>query len=639
MRIAIKAIRLILFLLPLGLLVLLALAGSATPALAQTQPPPPTQAPTPGGGGEPTPAPDPTPTPAPEPGGIQQIIYSLLFPAETISEALASVFTKAAEKEAESLSEQAGDWAVILGEVVQAPSDGYYESIAASSLPVAAALAPALFLLRLALYHWRRLVGEDDSALAVIGDWVAAGALAVAAGPFLDLLTSLGWWMTGAALGETAVLAQDFIEATTVLSVIQGIAKVSFFTGILVIGVGIGGILAMAGMLFAFAAAQAVLYVLAVVAPAVAVAGVLRQMRWMRSLWIKAVAVLALLPVVAGGIFKAGVALSSFFSGGGLLTILIRLLWLWGAVGFLLALAGILSRVTLSAGGEALGEATGAVKAIIGTAVLATAAVGTAGAAAGAAGAAGAGGAAASGAGGVGGGTGGGVGGAAAGGAAASGVSGGANSGGSILGELDQAQAHTRQAGTLSALGFHGPAQYVRSQAHLHELAARRMQLEERLARFGGGGSRADWGQDEFRSDSAEAGGGDGAGEQLVGYSRSVDARIQRAFPGSGQDFHAGLEAFSPHIESHGLDPQILAQSYPEDTARMVSAYLADPEAVGGADDPLLEAARRGGAKDFIEGIYMDSQPGPAASSWGVSGLEGDSLSSESSNHPTQSPS
>ena len=62
----------------------------------------------------------------------------------------------------------------------------------------------------------------------------------------------------------------------------------------------VGGILAMAGMLFAFAAAQAALYVMAVLAAPLAVAGVLRHMRWLRALWIKAVALLVLMPVAAG---------------------------------------------------------------------------------------------------------------------------------------------------------------------------------------------------------------------------------------------------------------------------------------------------------------------------------------------------
>ena len=348
------------------------MAFAPLPPIQQTQVPPVTATPDPGGGAGTSPLPDsPEPTATPAPGGISQIIHRLLFPAETIAEALTNVFAEAAESEAESLREQAGDWSLLLGQIVQAPSRGYYQAIAQSSLPVAAALAPALFLLRLALYHWRRLVGDDDSALKVIGDWVVAGFLAVVAGPFLDLLTELGWWIAGATLGETGQLALAFVQSTTVFSVMDAVAQVSLFSGILVLLMTVGGILAMAGMLFAFGAANAALYIMAVVAAPIAVAGVLRHMRWLRSLWIKAVAVLALLPVVAGGIFKASVSLGAFFAGEGLLSLLIRLLWLWGATGFLIALAGILSRVTLSASVGALGQLSQSVKAMVSTAVMA----------------------------------------------------------------------------------------------------------------------------------------------------------------------------------------------------------------------------------------------------------------------------
>ncbi|MBU0510071.1 MAG: hypothetical protein KJ638_00005, partial [Chloroflexi bacterium] len=103
-----------------------------------------------------------------------------------------------------------------MGEVLQAPSEGYYQAIAQSGLPTAAALAPALFLLRLAMYHWQRLFGDDDSVVRVLGDWVTAAALAIAAGPFLDLLVRLSWWASGKMLGETAVLAQAFVSIMSV---------------------------------------------------------------------------------------------------------------------------------------------------------------------------------------------------------------------------------------------------------------------------------------------------------------------------------------------------------------------------------------------------------------------------------------
>jgi hypothetical protein len=145
-----------------------------------------------------TPTPPPTPTPTPPGGGstitsITQIFHHLVFPAETISEALAGIFDKAADKEVRAMSEEVARWTQVIGEIVQAPSQGDYSKVAQSSLPVAAALAPALFLLRLALYHWGRLLGDDDSGLRVVGDWVTAGVLAVVSGPFLDLIVRLGW--------------------------------------------------------------------------------------------------------------------------------------------------------------------------------------------------------------------------------------------------------------------------------------------------------------------------------------------------------------------------------------------------------------------------------------------------------------
>ena len=476
---------------------------------------------------------------------------------------------------------QAGNWSLFLGQVLQAPGQGYYQAIAQASLPVAAALAPALFLLRLALYHWRRLVGEEDLALQVIGDWVAAGVLAIAAGPFLDLLAELGWWIAGATLGETSQLA----GFRTIDHRVQrdGCRRpgIAFFSGILVLLMAVGGILAMAGMLFAFGAANAALYVMAVVAAPLAVAGVLRHMRWLRALWIKAVAVLALLPVAAGGIFKASVTLGAFFAGEGLLSLLIRLLWLWGATGFLIALAGILSKVTLSASVEALGQLTRGVKAIVATAVLANSMAG------GGAIQHGAGGPASGGQG-------------PGGGAPPSPVGSGASTpnaaqwenGQAILAHYDQGGGLTRQAGTLGAMGLQAPAQYARTQAHGHELTARRLALEGQLARFS-----------DFRSDSTRA------RDEIsrlpdFGFSRTVNQGIAATFSNTVTGFQEGFSGLSRYIEQAGFDPRVVAERYPADTGRMVSAYLDHAERIDTAENSLLEAAILGGAEHFRMDIF-----------------------------------
>lgn len=333
------------------------------------------QTPEPDPGMTPAPGPDPTPTPAPtsQPGIIPQI-FKVIFSAETLSEALAEALESAAEQEADSIDSQTAEVSALIVEILKAPESGRFAGIAASTFATAAALAPALFIIRLVLYHWNRLLDEDDGVLRVFGDWLAAGFLAVSAGPFLDLVVQTGWWLAGSALGATEELAVQFIAVTSVTETIRNLTtegRASMLAALFWILGGLGGLVGVVGLAAAFAVAQAVLFVLAVVAPVVAVMAVIPQMRWMRGLWLKAVAVLALLPVAAGGIFKAGVILSVYFGGGGFPELFIRLFWLWGAVGFLLSLAGILGKVTLSSAVEATMKLGKGAREIISTAALA----------------------------------------------------------------------------------------------------------------------------------------------------------------------------------------------------------------------------------------------------------------------------
>jgi hypothetical protein len=516
-----------------------------------------------------TPTPVVTPTPPPPDDdnppntGISQIFHHLIFPAETISEALAGIFNKATEKEVTAMSEEVARWTQVIGEIVQAPSAGDYSKIAQASLPVAAALAPALFLLRLALYHWGRLLGEEDSGLRVVGDWVTAGVLAVVSGPFLDLIVRLGWWMVGKVVGEAGLLAMDFVSSTTATTVVLGLANLTFLGSLLSICLAVGSLLAIGGMLFAFASANAVLFVLAVLAPPLAIASVLPQAGWLRSLWLKAVVLIALLPVVAGGVFKAGLAASTWLGQQGLLSAVIRVIWLWGATGLLLSLAGILGKMTLSTSGDAIGRMLKAAQQIVSIGALAASGVGAAGAAgAGAAGAAG-------------------TGAGAAGSAAAASGAGGAES---AMNHLNAAQQLTQRAGVFDALGLRAPAAYNRSLAHEHELAARQSELGERMQHFGGAQSHP------------------ASPAQDFGFSASVNTAIGSSFQGSPGDFQRGFQALSPHISRHGLDPNALAAQYPQETAQMVQAYNEHPQEVAQARDPLYHAAELGHASQ-VQGM------------------------------------
>ena len=511
-----------------------------------------------------TPVPPPTPPPPEPPDGgtsvitsISQIFHHLVFPAETISEALANIFNKAAKREVRAMSDEVARWTEVIGEIVQAPRKGDYNTVAQSSLPVAAALAPALFLLRLALYHWGRLLGEDDSGLRVVGDWVTAGVLAVASGPFLDLIIRLGWWMVGKVIGETGGLAIHFVSSTTATSVVLGLVNQTFLGGLISISLSIGSLLAIGGMLFAFASANAVLFILAVLAPPVAIASVLPQVHWLRSLWMKAVLLIALLPIVAGGVFKAGLAASYLFNKQGLLSAIIHVIWLFGATGILLSLAGILGRMTITTAADALGQMVKAVQQIAAIGALAASGVGAAGGS-GVSSAVGLGGTASQ----------------------IGGAEGGMGGMEAAMGHLNTAQQLNQRAGTLDAMGLHAPAAYNRSLAHGHELAARQAELGERMQRFGG--AQTD-GQD-------------------FGFSPTVNATIGSNFKGTPDEFQSGFQALSPHISGHGLDPNVLAAQYPEDTAHMVQAYLNHPDEIMKAGDPLYRASELGNAKQ-VQGM------------------------------------
>ncbi|RJP54755.1 MAG: hypothetical protein C4583_01775 [Anaerolineaceae bacterium] len=513
----------------------------------------------------PTPTVTVTVTPTPPTGGggntttttISQIFNHLVFPAETISEALAGIFDKAADKEVRAMSEEVARWTSVIGEIVQAPSQGDYSTVAQSSLPVAAALAPALFLLRLALYHWGRLLGDDDSGLHVVGDWVMAGVLAIASGPFLDLIVRLGWWMVGKVIGETGALAISFVENTTATSILLGLANQTFLGSLLNIGLSIGSLLAIGGMLFAFASANAVLFILAILAPPLAIASVLPQATWLRSLWMKTVVLIALLPIVAGGVFKAGMAASTWLGQQGILSAILRVIWLWGATGLLLSLAGILGKMTISTTADAFGGMIKAAQQIVSIGMLAASGVGAAGV--GAVGAAGA----TSGAGGV---------------AAATGGLTGAEA---AMGHLNAAQQLTQQAGNLEAMGLRAPAAYNRSLAHGHELAARQAELGERMERFNGAPPTSS--SDDF------------------GFSPSVNASIRDNFNGSPQEFQQGFQSMSADITQHGMDPNVFAAQYPQETAQMTRAYLDHSEEIMTARDPLMRASELGNASRVKE--------------------------------------
>ena len=515
----------------IGLLSLTALASTPTPPAVVPAP---------------VPSVTPVPTATPAPPVITQIFHILRFPAESIYDALTGVFTSAAEQEQGNIEKEVDQWSQVFADVFQAPSDKLYGGVAGKSLPVAAALAVPIFLLRLAIYHWNRLTGENDSPLRAIGDWITAGIMAVAAGPVLDMMVQAGWWVVGQSIFKAVTPSQAATQFVFVIKPVE-IAFTSLLSPLISTALVLGGLLALAAMLFSFAAASAAMFIIAMLAPTVSVLGAIPQMSWLRSLLLKAATLIALLPIVAGGIFIAGVEATKWFSGDGLLGPIVRLFWLFGAAGLLMSMAGILGKITLGASGEAIGKIAGGVKAVAGLAAaagLAATGVGAAAAPAVAAGAAGAGAA-----------------GAGAAGAAGLGAQAGTGAA-SAMGHLGAAGKFANWSAGLSALGMHGPASMARGLASGQQIAAQKAMLQQRAG-------------DLASSSPAQ-----------IAHDRSGLENHHEVF--------GDLNAMALSKNGYSLTP--LRDAHPREMGAAVNYYAYHRSEVEQADDPLKAAVLGAGA-------------------------------------------
>jgi len=545
---------------------LMILSSRADVAFADGTPPPP------------QPVETPQPPQPPEEGGstpvfvssVSKIIHRLVFPAETISEALGNIFMKAAEANEDATKQEFSTWTSVLVQVVQAPSKGSYSDVARSSLPVAGSLAVALFILRLAMYHWNKLLGEQDSPLQVLGDWLTAGVLATVCGPFLDMIVRLGWWTMAAVLGETSSLAKQFLDVMIVQSFVPTIqlsGTVVFLQGIVSIALGLGALLALAAMIFAFGVAQSTLYVLAVLGPSFAVASVIPEMKWLRSLWIKAVVLVAIMPIIAGGTFKAGILASTYLgvSGGvGVMSGMIRILWMFGAAGLLLTATGILGRITLGSAAETLGKMWDVAKGIAGTVALVGGVIATGGAAVAGGGAAVAGG-----------------GGTAITSASMSGIGEGTGAGlSNALGSLDKASTMNTMSNIFSAMGLSNHARLAGGLSHEHELDARKQDLAARIGNF-----------NQRQSNIAPADVG------IEGMSPRAAQSMLENFGGSADEFKQVFPAIQSRLERAGFPSiGVVANQYSAELGSMAKLYQSNPDYYNSTPDMLSSLAQDAGA-------------------------------------------
>jgi len=515
------------------------------------------------GGTPPPPTPAKTPTPNPGGGGgssITQIFENLIFPSETIGASLTKALTTPAHDFYDQIVSEEGTWATVIGNIVTAPHAGTYTKIAYSSIFIAAALAVPLFLLRLALYQWNKLTGEQDSLALVLGDWVSAGFLALICGPFLDLIVRLGWWMAGAVMGESTTLASLLITNIKVENVITGGANLmsnSMMLALFVVVLCIALLLAVAGLLMAFAIAQAILFALATLGPVAFVGGVIPQLRWLRGMWLKAVVIIALLPLIAGGIFKAFTEVGSMFFFSGLLSNIIRLMWLLGMVGILFTVVGMLGKVTVGATIDAFNGMVAAVKGVVDVAATAGLAVATGGA------------------------------GLAAGGglkAAMSGAGAVAKTGeglGGAMGELGKASGLRGLATGFRALGLNNSAGLAQGSAGVHEVNARKLELQDRMARLGK--------QDDRHAALEEA--RRSSVDRSLGFELDASKKddLLRSYQGTETSFRRDFEELSVPLRDNSngpVSPGIWAGSHPVEAGALAREWHSIKDSANGGEWP-----------------------------------------------------
>jgi hypothetical protein len=547
---------------------LLLLSNGVGVAFAEGTPPPPQPVATP----EPPQPPQEGGSPSVFINSVSKIIHRLVFPAETISEALGNIFMKAAEANEDAAQLEFSTWTSVLVQVAQAPSKGSYSDVARSSLPVAGSLAVALFILRLTMYHWNKLLGESDSPLQVLGDWLTAGVLAVVCGPFLDMIVRLGWWSMAAVLGETSALAKQFLDVMVLQSFVPSIqlsGTVVFLQGLVAIALGLGALLALAAMIFAFGVAQSTLYVLAVLGPSFAAASVIPEMKWLRSLWIKGVVLVAIMPIMAGGIFKAGILASTYLGvsgGAGLMSGMIRILWMFGAAGLLLTATGILGRITLGSAAETLGKMWDVAKGIAGTVALVGGAIATGGAAAAGGGAAVAGGgevAASTTMSQLGGGTG--------------------TSLSNAMGSLDKASTMNSMSNLFSSMGLPNHARLASGRGRGHELDARKQDLAVRIGNFN---------QRQAESAPQDVG--------IEGVSPRAAQTLLENFGGSAEEFKQVFPAIQHNLERAGFPSAgVIANQYSSELGSMAKLYHSNPDYYNSTPDMLMSLAQDAGATKF----------------------------------------
>jgi hypothetical protein len=282
---------------------------------------------------EPPVTPEPTPTPAPGGTITENIFHTLVFPFETMTKAILQMSSQVLQQ----LNAQAQA-------VYSAALDALISSrYGISPLGLGSDVASTPLFADLIRPHWNVMF---TFALLLLPATLAITALSTLRSSVISVLTYadlkealIGWALSAAGaaasffvlglahrlslLAAVAILQADFgghVSGATLsnmffsaagLSLVGQLspAAVLYVAGFLLFLA--GGILI--GLALAIAAYTALVYVLTVIAPLVLILGVLPPLRWLNALWLKAVTLVFLLPVVDAILLKAVTALAVGF--------------------------------------------------------------------------------------------------------------------------------------------------------------------------------------------------------------------------------------------------------------------------------------------------------------------------------------
>lgn len=289
----------------------------------------------------------PAPTPAPNPPPSQVTVTNrFLFDSSTLSSAVERSIAKQLEKSQSAITAELAHGQQLLQSVSGENAVLVdYTDVAKKYFPIAAAVAPLFFVLRLVIYQWNRLGGEDDSIAAVGMDYLTAIAFALLIGPTANLIHRFIYWAVG-TFGIQAL-------TTDVASAFSGDFWTAFgnslsnglFAVVIGFGLAVAAMIAFAAFLVGFLSAFVILYIVSAIGPIVSIIACIPQLRWVRSTLIKTTALILLLPLLGILVIRAITILPQGL-GGGIFGGLVRTIFMLGAASVMLSAAGVIGKFT-----------------------------------------------------------------------------------------------------------------------------------------------------------------------------------------------------------------------------------------------------------------------------------------------------